>query len=210
MSKKKTAQERRDRIAKMREHDARQQRRRSLVIAAVTILIVVVIIGASVWAVQTGANDSAASGTSQQIPGLQTFDGLSRNHVESTVDYPQIPPVGGDHAGVWQNCGEYAQPISNENVVHSLEHGAVWITYQPDLAANQIALLTAAAENQPYVLVSPYPGLPAPAVVSAWGEQVSLDGADDPRLTQFIQAFANGPQTPEPGAPCDGGIGEPQ
>ncbi|MPZ29305.1 MAG: DUF3105 domain-containing protein, partial [Micromonosporaceae bacterium] len=49
----------------------------------------------------------------------------------------------------------------------------------------------------------------APVVASAWGKQLPLDSADDPRLKEFVRTFAQGPQTPEPGAPCTGGAGEP-
>ena len=42
-------------------------------------------------------------------------------------------------------------------------------------------------------------------VASAWGKQISLDGADDPDLESFIRAYQQGPQTPEPGAVCTGG-----
>jgi hypothetical protein len=140
------------------------------------------------------------------IPGLFTFGDLPRNHVEGHYDYPQNPPVGGPHNGVWQNCGFYDQPVGNEHAVHSLEHGAVWITYQPDLTADQIALLRQLTTRHDFVLVSPYPGLPAPIVASAWGKQLWLDKADDPRLAQFIALFEkNGPET---GAPCSGGTSE--
>src|SRR4051794_4886664 len=64
---------------------------------------------------------------------IQTYTGLSRDHVQGTVNSPQVPPVGGAHAAVWLNCGIYDQPVPNENAVHSMEHGAAWFTYQPDL-----------------------------------------------------------------------------
>lgn len=137
------------------------------------------------------------------IAGLRTFSGLSQDHVTTRVSYPQNPPVGGEHNPVPQTCGAYDQPVPNEQAVHSMEHGAVWITYRPDLAAAQIARLRALA-GQTYVLVSPYPGLPAPVVASAWGRQVRLSSAEDPRLVRFVDAFRQGPQTPEPGAPCVG------
>ena len=65
------------------------------------------------------------------------------------------------------------------------------------------------AHSQTYILVSPYPDLPSPVVASAWGKQVSLESADDPSLTRFVRAYRQGPQTPEPGAVCTGGIGQP-
>ncbi|HEY7034106.1 MAG TPA: DUF3105 domain-containing protein [Thermomicrobiales bacterium] len=140
------------------------------------------------------------------IPGLFTFDVPSREHEAGHIDYPQSPPVGGPHNPVFQNCGFYDQPVGNEHAVHSLEHGAVWITYRPDLPADQIATLRDLAAQQDYLLVSPYPGLPAPIVASAWGTQLWLDTAADPRLGQFIELYAgNGPEL---GGPCAGGTSE--
>ena len=141
--------------------------------------------------------------------GVTSYSNLSRNHTEGPVDYPQNPPVGGNHNPVWQNCGFYSKPITNENAVHSLEHGAVWITYRPDLPQGQIETIKNLAEKS-YVLASPYPGLPSPVVASAWGKQLKLHSANDPRLEQFVSAYSQGPQTPEPGAPCTGGVGAPQ
>lgn len=141
--------------------------------------------------------------------GAQTFDELERNHVEGAVDYEQTPPVGGEHDAAWQNCGFYEEPVRNENAVHSLEHGAVWITYSPDLPEEQIDQLREIAEGQTYILASPYEDLPSPIVASAWGAQLELESADSEDLQQFIRAYRQGPQTPEPGAPCSGGVGTP-
>jgi hypothetical protein len=145
----------------------------------------------------------------EELAGLETFTELSNEHVPGPVAYEQTPPVGGPHNPLWQNCGIYDQPVPNEQAVHSLEHGAVWITYQPDLAADGVALLQELVRGKGHVLLSPYPDLPAPVVASAWGLQLKLEGADDPRLPFFVTRYANGPQTPEPGAPCTGGVGEP-
>src|SRR5215216_3734300 len=141
--------------------------------------------------------------------GVRSYSNLSRNHTEAPVNYPQNPPVGGNHNPVWQNCGFYPKPVSNENAVHSLEHGAVWITYRPDLSQEQVDQIRQLATDNTYVLASPYPDLPAPVVASAWGKQLRLDSANDPQLEQFVSAYRQGPQTPEPGALCTGGVGSP-
>ena len=169
-------------------------------------LIGLMFIGAFVAVVLVDRSQQAA-----QTPpeGVESFSDLSRNHVKGTVSYPQNPPVGGDHNPLWQNCGFYSSPVQNEHAVHSMEHGAVWITYQPDLPSDQVEVLRNLAHDDTYILVSPYPDLPTPVVASAWGKQLQLGSANDPRLEQFVSAFKEGPQTPEPGAPCTGGTGEP-
>ena len=169
-------------------------------------LLVLILVGIFIAVVLVTPGQQEASTAPE---GVESFSNLSRNHVEGTVSYPQTPPVGGDPNAVWQNCGFYSAPVQNEHAVHSMEHGAVWITYQPDLSSDQVEVLRNLAHDDTYVLVSPYPDLPAPVVASAWGKQLQLDSADDPRLDQFVSAFREGPQTPEPGAPCTGGTGGP-
>jgi hypothetical protein len=139
------------------------------------------------------------------------FTVTDRGHTQDPVTYPQTPPVGGNHFPVWVNCGYYPQAVQPEMAVHSMEHGAAWITYRPSLPADQVALLKALAKT-PYVLVTPWKDntLPAPVVASAWGLQLKADSAGDPAIRAFVQMYANGPQTPEKGAPCIGGAGTPQ
>src|SRR5512135_3732258 len=150
-----------------------------------------------------------ASSNIALIDGVVQYDNLSRNHVTSAVTYPQNPPVGGSHDATWLNCGIYDQPVHNENAVHSMEHGAVWITYQPSLSADAVAHLRSLVSGHPFVILSPYPNLPMQVVASAWGLQLQLDDPNDTRLPLFITRYENGPQTPEPGAVCTGGTGTP-
>ena len=90
-----------------------------------------------------------------------------------------------------------------------MEHGAVWITYRTGLPASEVAALRVLAIRESYVLVSPYPDLPAPIVASAWGRQLRLDSSADPRLDQFVREFRLGRQAPEHGRTCSGGLGTP-
>lgn len=144
------------------------------------------------------------------LDGLRRVAGLSRGHDEQ-VDYSgqELPPVGGIHSGVWQNCGIYDQPVEAKNAVHSMEHGAVWVTYHPELPAGDVESLQDAVRGQPFVLLSPYPELRSPIVMTAWGIQLELDSAGDSRIDDFINRYQRGPQTPEPGAPCSDGAGSP-
>lgn len=148
-------------------------------------------------------------GQSAALTEVQTFPKPEAGHQDGPLIYAQTPPAGGIHNPVWQNCGIYDQPIANENAVHSQEHGAVWVTYRPDLSAEDVEALRAQMRGKRYTLLSPFSELPAPVVASAWGVQLLLDGPNDPRLAAFITTYAQGQQAPEPGAACHSGTGIP-
>jgi hypothetical protein len=186
-------------VAAMRRKAARKQRRAKFLVIGV---IVVLVAGA-------GTAIGVYYGTrTDPLANVQTFTN-TRNHTTADVKYAQNPPAGGDHDPTWLNCGVYSEPVRNENAVHDLEHGAVWITYRPDLPQSDIDKLVNKVTGQTYETLSPYPGLPAPVVVTAWDKQLKLTGVDDPGLDAFIKKYKLGPDTPELGASCSGGTGTP-
>ena len=142
------------------------------------------------------------------ISGLQKHHGLSRNHIEGVIPYPgeaSIPPDGGNHNPVPESCQVYDQPIANEHAVHSLEHGAVWVTYNPTtLSASDVTKLKSLVNGDPSRMLSPYPGLKSAISLQAWGEQLFVDKVSDGRIKTFLDLFSNGPQTPEVGKACQG------
>jgi len=143
----------------------------------------------------------------EPIAGLIERDGLERGHVTTKIEYDTNPPMGGKHNAVWQNCDGrvYDQPLQNEHAVHSLEHGAVWITYRPGLDSKALGKLKDRVSNTDYTMLSPVPDQDSPIVLTAWGKQLKTDDADDDRIDAFLRAYVKGPQTPEPGAACIGG-----
>ena len=212
MSKKTEREDRRARIEELRAQQKRAERRRTLMIVGPAVLLVVVLIavvGVLIFQ-EAQRQDDIEAAAKQPIQGVQSFDKLTQNHVETPVTYPQTPPVGGDHNPVWQNCGIYPAPVQNENGVHALEHGAVWVTYQPTLPAAQLDKLKTLARANNYMLLSPYEGIKSPVIATAWGKQLALPSADDPRLEVFLRTYLQGKQTPEPGAACTGGTGTPE
>lgn len=123
----------------------------------------VALVAAGSWALIARTSQGSSTKGPVVLTGLRTYSGLARDRVSGPVLYPQTPPVGGKHAAIWQNCGVYDVPITNENAVYSLEHGAMWITYRPGLAASEITAITTDVAGQPYGLVSPYRGCRAPS-----------------------------------------------
>lgn len=141
------------------------------------------------------------------IADMETWDDLPRTHVAEPPEYEMYPPAGGEHHEIWQNCGVYTEPIADMHALHSLEHGAVWITHDPDLPQEEVQTLHSHYSPGDYVLVSPYAGdMPAPVVVSGWGRQVAVDEAEDDRIEQFLNLYERANDVPEPGAPCSEGL----
>ncbi len=75
------------------------------------------------------------------IEDLVEHEHQERDHVDEEIAAGDLPPVGGRHSPVWQNCGIYDEPVSIENATHSLEHGAMWLAYQPDLPEGDVETL---------------------------------------------------------------------
>jgi hypothetical protein len=137
------------------------------------------------------------------IEGVKIYEQQVRGHDDAyTIVSSDLPPVGGVHHSEWQACGIYSEPVAPEQAVHSLEHGAVWITYRPDLAAGELADLEALAGDQDYLLLSPFPGQRSPIVLTAWGVQLEVESSEDERIGAFISRYRLGPTIPERGADC--------
>lgn len=146
------------------------------------------------------------------IDGVVTIRVPDNTHTESVVDYGLQPPAGGAHNQVWLNCGFYDAPSPDENIVHSLEHGAVWLAYSPDLDAAQIDVIHELARANAKVVATPYPDLPegAAVVATAWARQLTLDTVSDDRLGGFVVQYQDGSQAPEAGVTCaDSSLGTP-
>ena len=191
-------EQRENKVAKLRKEEKSRQRRSSTLITIGLVIVVVLAIAGIWWAVKAGTEQQ----TTGAIEGVKTYDNLSRNHTTDPVNYPQSPPVGGDHNPQWLDCTGtiYDKPVHNENAVHALEHGAVWITYDPSLPQSDVDALKTHIDGS-YIFMSPYPDQNAPVEATAWGKQLELDGVDDPRLDEFITEYRQGAQIIERSEP---------
>lgn len=203
-------QKRQQKLAEYQKQLAKR-RRSKLVWWVVGVTAAVVIIGLIVASIVFAPAPPASytpGGDGAEIEGVETFENVTE-HVEGTVDYEQSPPAGGPHNQVWLNCGIYDQPVPNENAVHSLEHGAVWVTYNPaDVSGEELETLEGQLPDS-YVILSPYEDLDAPIAVSNWNHQLKVDSADDERIGEFFEEYWRSADVPEPGASCSGAMDAP-
>lgn len=192
-----------------RKERARERRVRIITISASVAVVAALVAGGGYLMAAADDKDKAEEqAKSSPVKGERTWDKLEQDHVSTKVEYPMNPPVGGDHNQVWMNCDAdvYKAEIPKENAVHSLEHGAVWVTYNEKAKDADIEALGKRVSSTPYSLMSPLADQDDPLILSAWGKQVTVKSATDPRVAQFFTKYVQGPQTPEPGAACTGGL----
>ncbi|MFJ6616630.1 DUF3105 domain-containing protein [Kitasatospora sp. NPDC091335] len=198
--------DRRARIAELRAIEQRRERRNKIVASVAAGVLVIGAIATGTWIVmdQNQKKKDKETAASADIPGVKTFGELSRTHVKEKVTYPMTPPVGGDHNAIWADCmgHVYDQPVENERAVHSLEHGAVWVTYNGKATPDDIKTLSDKVKKTPYSLMSPYMEEEGTITLNAWSTQLIVDSAGDPRVEQFFTKYVQGKQTQEPGASC--------
>ncbi|WP_203185819.1 DUF3105 domain-containing protein [Streptomyces pratensis] len=222
--------DRRTRMEQMRSADRARDRRTRVVAIGLSAAVVAGLLGLGSYMLlekseakeRTEGNQAQDSKQTEQteqekkklaaepIADEKTWDAktLTRDHVTTEVKYPMEPPVGGNHNPAWLNCDGvvYEKAVRNVNAVHSLEHGAVWVTHSDKASGDDVGKLAQRVRSTPFSLMSPYEGQAGPIMLSAWGKQVTVDSADDPRVARFFARYVQGAQTPEPGAPCTGGI----
>jgi hypothetical protein len=189
------------------EESARRRKRAALRKQLTNGVIILVIVGAIAAFFWPTKGSYSAGGSGATIDGVQAFQNAT-GHTLNAVAYPQTPPTGGEHHPTWLNCGIYSEPQPNNYAVHALEHGAVWVTYDPALPADRLATLKEYLPSS-YVILSPYSGIPAPIVLSAWNIQLRVQSPDDPRIPQFFEEYWRNQNVPEPGALCTGGMDGP-
>ncbi len=182
-----------------REQVAREKRMRTLRIWVPIGVVALAMVGLLIY-----------RATRPEVEGVVVVESAVANQHDDELQIPfgDTPPMGGPHAPVWQNCGIYVTPVEGQYAIHSMEHGAVWITYNPDLPAEEVVALEDMARGEGYMLLSPYPNQVSPIVLTVWDRQLAIDSAEDARINEFIDRYQQ-VRGPESGSACSGGIGTP-
>ena len=109
------------------------------------------------------------------------------------------PLPGGMHDRRPLTAGFYEAQIADGAAIHALEHGLIWIAYQPDLVTPEdIEALRGLQDRfSRDVVVSPRPQNESPVAALSWGRILRLDFADDDLLNGFVRS--NRDRSPEPG-----------
>ena len=154
--------------------------------------IVILIIGVLIyWGI------SAAEEREATRPG-DHHASEGRDHIQvgdHHDEYQTNPPTSGAHADPIR-FGIYNEEVIDENAVHNLEHGGIWISYK-DLSDEEIAELEAIARKAPNaVLLSPRSANDSRISVASWQRLMHLEEVDVEAIEEYIKLNIN--RSPEP------------
>ena len=107
---------RRQRVEQLRAQQRQRERRRIWGIYGITGALTTLVLGivvAAALGIRTMQRDQQTRQDAARAPidGMQKSEGLGRDHVQGDVDYPQSPPVGGNHNPAWLSCGAYTNHV---------------------------------------------------------------------------------------------------
>jgi Protein of unknown function (DUF3105) len=138
----------------------------------------------------------------KEIDGLIAYGDIPSVVVDGPVGYSMDPPAGGQHAATSLECGLYFKPVENELAVAALATGAIWIAYNPSISDQNLEDLKLFGEGKIDILMAPYPDLPRPLIITAWGFQLYPDSPKDTRIASFIRDYKNADSAPYPDLSC--------
>lgn len=188
----------------------------------------IVILGAGVWFFSRPSvlgekgmaegSDLSIVPVSNPVEGTADYEIIGRQHIASGTPgsgYNSNPPTSGVH---WQGPaknGVYGSPLPDEQAIHNLEHGYVWISYWPKSVSLQATegaapkeglsdedlnkIVEIVKDDDWKIILSPREANDKKIALAAWGRVLNLDTFDPDKIKDFVKTYRNrGPEkTPE-------------
>lgn len=163
--------------------------------------------GSSGGAAETGPLGLPLQGDDPALQRVERVDSQGNQHVPSgtDIDYERIPPLSGPHyGGAATDAGFYTDRPAFGSLVHTLEHGAVVIYYDPsalpdDVESHLRSLTEEYTGPWSSVVVVPHPSEDpdSTVVLTAWRTQLTLDSYDRDAVMAFLAEYlGRGPENP--------------
>lgn len=168
-------------------------------------LVILVVSGGVYWLIKRSQRKTAE----RKIYAVQ-FPDQGRNHINvgaSHPDYNSNPPTSGWHYANPAQKGIYKNQLPDEQAIHNLEHGYVWISYRLDASLEIIKQLENFYGFGKKVVVEPRKENDKLIAITAWNwldkfdpvSSTSLSDTELKRIGDFIDEYIN--KGPEPNAP---------
>lgn len=140
-----------------------------------------------------------SGGTSEPLSG-EFFLSQGREHKEPgdtpLYEYSTNPPTSGWHFVETLPAGFYDTPRLDGNILHSLEHGAIVLSYKSIISDEDKHILQAFYENnKTKLIIVPRENMDTNFALTAWEYIDRFDVYDEVRVIDFIKDHLNrGPE----------------
>lgn len=172
------------------------------VIAGIAILTFL-ILGGGIWLLTAQSSKEQAK-LSKPLMGQEIPD-LGRGHVPdgTKLDFNSNPPTSGQHYVKWITRGIYDKPQEDGNLVHSLEHGAVIVSFKSDLPKEDVEKIKSvfSSVSVSKKIMVPRDNLDVPVALTSWGRLLkiqTIDATSEAKIREFMET--NEDRGPEKGA----------
>lgn len=111
--------------------------------------------------------------------------------------YLSNPPVSGWHYADTAEWGIYDKELSDQLLIHNLEHGGIWISYKPSVAPPEIIdnLKAVASKFKTKIILTPREANNDMIALAAWGRLDKFNYFDEARILKFIKTYKDkGPE----------------
>lgn len=161
-----------------------------------------ILIGAGVWFLSksSGMGESKSgellpAAVSKPVEGTSDLQIVGRNHIASGTagsGYNSNPPSSGPHWPSPAKNGVYDETLPDEQLIHNLEHGHVWIAYKPDVGDEVKNKLKEIVKDDDWkVVLEPRDKNETMIALVAWGRVLKLDQLDENKVKDFIRTYRN-------------------
>lgn len=186
-------QERRE-LHQQERQQLQESRERKRLVKKITLWVTVMLVmGGSGYGLYYLASQPEA-----QRPG-EIFPILGQTHIEVGAIHPAYnsnPPTSGSHYAQPADWGVYQKELPDEQLIHNLEHGGIWISYKYIDEKTKSDLEAIGKRYPGSVIVTPRSANDAKIVLASWGRLEKLESFDETKIVDFIKANKN--KSPEP------------
>jgi hypothetical protein len=123
----------------------------------------------------------------------------ANQHVALTeeLEITALPPTSGPHFGQVATAGMRNEEIPDGHLIHNLEHGDIWISYNPAVSETIVDELRQFLDGK--VVITPRSMNEQDIVLAAWGRLDSFNieesGLPEERIRDFIKRYKySGPE----------------
>ncbi len=192
-----TSKEIKEQTKKLRETQESSEKLKGNITKIAIVIVVLAVVGAFVFVFTRPTPERKKIGEAISDQGREHITQGSTQH----PSYNSNPPTSGPHWPQQAECKIYTQEVPDEAAIHSLEHGAVWISYKDKNDNKLVEKLTDfAKKNLNKLLLSPRSKNDSSLAVASWGRSLKLEEFDEQQINEFIKANKN--NSPEPLASC--------